>query len=432
MGTCTCSCGESWRLYNIVGRASCVPRAAYETFGYVGMALALMHLAHAVYNLIQQRRSEALWRGRGMAVKMLVDVYREQLSMITIIHAPVIALFFALVLWLPDESVRWSALALGASQSLSGIGAVRTVQVLIRSADPRLLKKGATVLKVSATLTHPVGRYISFSAVSIGAVSLVWLTLMARAGQGYKVAAISYILVEGFPILVTVMCSRSMIRIIDSSIAQDAAKQRALGAQSIRSAGSAGSTGNPHNRTIKVDPKLAGAKKTIISAMFFCITLTSIASTVLMFALTTEYGYDNPIVFMATPLAFGPLIALSFHVQLHSKRNKAARWRRQRSPPQSKVNSFGSSTSGDGKGRSGGRKITAASLMATLTGTSGRKTTAASLMATLTGTSGRKKLSNRVVPTDILALEQAKGAQLARPPAPERRGNSVITDTVVE
>lgn len=67
-----------------------------------------------------------------MVVKMLVDVYREQLSMISIIHAPVIALFFALVLWLPDESVRWSAVALGASQSLSGIGAVRTVQVLIR------------------------------------------------------------------------------------------------------------------------------------------------------------------------------------------------------------------------------------------------------------------------------------------------------------
>ncbi|CAM9782635.1 unnamed protein product, partial [Ectocarpus sp. 6 AP-2014] len=429
VGTCTCSCGgENWRSFNIVGRASCVPRAAYETFGYVGLALALMHLAHAIYNLIQQRRSEAYWGGRGMVVKMLVDVYREQLSMISILHAPVIALFFALVLWLPDESVRWSAVALGASQSLSGIGAVRTVQVLIRSADPRLLKKGATVLKVSAALTHPMGRYTSFSAVSIGAVCLVWLMLMARTGQGYKVAAISYILVEGLPILVTVMCSRSMIRIIDHSIAQDAAKQRALGDQSTSSACSAGSG---HNRTITVDPKLAGAKKTIISAMFFCITLTSIASTVLIFALTTEYGYDNPIVFLATPLAFGPLIALSFHVQLHSKRNKARR-RGQQSPPQSNVNSFASSTSGDGRGRSGGRKITAASLMATLTGTSGRKTTAASVMATLPGTSGRKNVSNRVAPTDFSALEQEKGAQLARPAAPERRGKSVIADTVVK
>lgn len=297
------------------------------------------------------------------------------------------------------------------------------------SADPRLLKKGATILKVSAALTHPVGRYASFSAVSIGAVCLVWLTLMARTGQGYKVAAISFILVEGLPILVTVMCSRSMIRIIDCSIAQDAAKQRALGVESVCSAGSDSSAGN--NRTIMVDPKLAGAKKTIISALFFCITLTSIASTVLIFALTTEYGYDNPIVFLATPLAFGPMIALSFHVQLHSKRNKAHR-RRQQSPPQSNVNSLGSSTSGNGRGRSFGRKFTAASLMATLTGTSGRKTTAASLMVTLTGTSGRKNLSNRVVPTDITTLEQAKGAQLARSAAPERRGNSGIAATVVE
>ena len=68
----------------------------------------------------------------GMAVKLLVDVYREQLSMITIAHAPVIGLYFALVLWLPAESVRWSALALGVSQGLSSVGAVLTMQVLIR------------------------------------------------------------------------------------------------------------------------------------------------------------------------------------------------------------------------------------------------------------------------------------------------------------
>lgn len=79
-----------------------------------------------------QRHSEAL-KGTGrVAVKMLVDVYREQLSMITIANAPVIGLYFALALWLPAEHVRWSALALGVSQSLSGIGAVLTMQVLIR------------------------------------------------------------------------------------------------------------------------------------------------------------------------------------------------------------------------------------------------------------------------------------------------------------
>lgn len=69
---------------------------------------------------------------RGMAVRMLVDVYREQLSMITVIHALVIGLYFALGLWLPDEIVRWSAVVLGVSHILSGIGAVLTVQVLIR------------------------------------------------------------------------------------------------------------------------------------------------------------------------------------------------------------------------------------------------------------------------------------------------------------
>lgn len=65
-------------------------------------------------------------------VRMLVDVYREQLSMISIVHGFVIGLYFALSTWLPDESVRWSGLVLGVSHSISGIGAVLTVQVLIR------------------------------------------------------------------------------------------------------------------------------------------------------------------------------------------------------------------------------------------------------------------------------------------------------------
>lgn len=64
--------------------------------------------------------------------KMLVDVYREQLSMISILHAFVIGLYFALSIWLPAERVRWSGFVLGVSHSISGIGAVLTVQVLIR------------------------------------------------------------------------------------------------------------------------------------------------------------------------------------------------------------------------------------------------------------------------------------------------------------
>lgn len=67
-----------------------------------------------------------------MVVKMLVEVYREQLSMVAIAHSFVIGLYFALTIWLPAEKVRWSGLVLGVSHSISGIGAVLTVQVLIR------------------------------------------------------------------------------------------------------------------------------------------------------------------------------------------------------------------------------------------------------------------------------------------------------------
>ena len=178
--------------------------------------------------------------------------------------------------------------------------------------DPRLLKKDAFVLNVSAALTHPVGRAISFSVVSTGGTFLICMASIDGTGQGYKIASIAYIIVTVTRIVVIIMCSRSMVQMIDRSMKRHAAKQRADGAAKAGTGGGG----------VKVDPKLVAARKTILSALFFCIKLTSVASAVLLFALVTEYGSDNPIVFLATPLAFGPMIALSFHIQLHSKRNK--------------------------------------------------------------------------------------------------------------
>ena len=53
-GTCSCSCEEGWKTFNIVGHASCIPSSAYNTFGYVGLILTLAHLIHAAYNVKQQ------------------------------------------------------------------------------------------------------------------------------------------------------------------------------------------------------------------------------------------------------------------------------------------------------------------------------------------------------------------------------------------
>lgn len=186
------------------------------------------------------------------------------------------------------------------------------------STDPRLMKKDAAALKVSAALTHPVGHHTSFSVVSIGAVCLISLASIGKTETGYRIMSSVYILVTVTRILVIALCSRSMIQMIDKSMARHAAKQRVDSPRSDDSF------------TIAMDPKLVGAKKTILSALFFCINLTSIASAVLLFALVTEYGYDNPIMFLATPLAFGPMIALMFHIQLHSKRNKVTRSKKNR------------------------------------------------------------------------------------------------------
>lgn len=205
-----------------------------------------------------------------------------------------------------------------------------------------------------------MGRCVAFSVVSVGAVFLVILTLIDWTGQGYKITSIAYILVTVTRIVVIIMCSGSMVDMIHKSMERHAAKQRADGA-----------TDRGHNGTAKilVDPKLAAAKKTILSALFFCINLTSIASAVLLFALVTEYGSDNPIVFLATPLAFGPMIALTFHIQLHSKRNKGAP-----APalsPKSNILSFGSGhNSGDGT------KATQATSTSTSNGYSNRRATA--------------------------------------------------------
>lgn len=170
------------------------------------------------------------------------------------------------------------------------------------------------MLKVSAALTHPVGRVISYSVVSIGGGFLVCLASIDWTGQGYKIASIVYIIVTVTRVVIIIMCGRSMVKMIDKSMKRHAAKQRADGA--------ADAGGDLAAVKVTADPKLVAAKKTILSALFFCIKLTSAASAVLTYALVTEYGTDNPIVFLATPLAFGPMVALSFHIQLHSKRNK--------------------------------------------------------------------------------------------------------------
>ena len=53
-GTCSCSCEKGWETFNLVAHASCVPRSACKTFGYVGLVLSLAHLIHAVHHLRQQ------------------------------------------------------------------------------------------------------------------------------------------------------------------------------------------------------------------------------------------------------------------------------------------------------------------------------------------------------------------------------------------
>lgn len=228
------------------------------------------------------------------------------------------------------------------------------------STDPRLVKNDAAALKVSVALSHPRGRFISFSIVSIGAVFLICLAVINRTGTGYKVISVVYILVTVTRILVIILCSRSMIQMIDKSMARHAAKQRAdIGC-------SRGAT-----CPIAMDPKLTGAKKTILSALFFCINLTSVASTVLICALSTEYGYDNPIVFLATPLAFGPMIALMFHIQLHSKRN--------RSPARQPTLSMFSDRLGSPNGGGGSKGSTNTPTRTTIKSTGGVKTSSSVL-----------------------------------------------------
>lgn len=212
---------------------------------------------------------------------------------------------------------------------------------------------------MSAALTHPVGRLISYSVVSIGGVFLVCLTSIDWTGQGYKIASIVYIIVTVTRVVIILMCGRSMVKMIDKSMKRHADKQRADGA--------ADAGGDRAAVKITADPKLAAAKKTILSALFFCIKLTSAASAALTFALVTEYGTDNPIVFLATPLAFGPMVALSFHIQLHSKRNKVSPVSpnsafAQPQSPNSAVFNFARTTntatgSVGGKGNTGSRRV---------------------------------------------------------------------------
>ena len=148
---------------------------------------------------------------------------------------------------------------------------------------------------------------------------MICLELMNLTGHGYNVASIMYILVNVARIVIISMCARSMVKMINKSMKRHADKQRSAIAATPAAAAAAAGGGVK----ITADPKLATAKKTILSALFICMTVAGATSASLTFSLVTEYGTNNPIVFLAMPLAFGPMIILSFRIQLHSRRNKA-------------------------------------------------------------------------------------------------------------
>lgn len=55
VGASLCICeDESWSDRNILGRASCVPAVAHETFGWVGLVFSVGVLCHAAHHLRRQ------------------------------------------------------------------------------------------------------------------------------------------------------------------------------------------------------------------------------------------------------------------------------------------------------------------------------------------------------------------------------------------
>lgn len=64
-------------------------------------------------------------------VRLLVEECREQLHVVTIVNALLMIVYFISLLFLRDDWAWLSAVVLGVSQSVSGIGTVLTVRVLI-------------------------------------------------------------------------------------------------------------------------------------------------------------------------------------------------------------------------------------------------------------------------------------------------------------
>lgn len=167
---------------------------------------------------------------------------------------------------------------------------------------------------------------------------------MRRAELGYTIAACMFIVVTTVRIVIISLCGSAMIRIINRSIAR-LAQKGSMASIPRSNSGSArsGSGGGSYSRGFYIggsgsgsesrsrvrsrsgrhkDLKLEAARHTIFSALVFCVVLTSAAAAVLAFGVSSGYGAENPLIFMAAPLAIAPMVALSFHIQLHSGRNK--------------------------------------------------------------------------------------------------------------
>lgn len=139
------------------------------------------------------------------------------------------------------------------------------------------------------------------------------MSILAAANNtqaGSTVAAVVFILLCVFALVLVVTCGGSLLMVTNQSIKRSQERER-----------TEVSTGDDHSRMCS---SLQNAWRKVFVAVIVCVNLCIMSGGVLTFAVSSDYGAWAPLVFLVAPLCFGPLLWLPFNIQLHSGRSRGS------------------------------------------------------------------------------------------------------------
>ena len=176
------------------------------------------------------------------------------------------------------------------------------------------MRKSPEVLRISQWLETPTGHVVAYGLVSISPVGGIALDLVNQSEVAVRVIAAGIIvLCVGIPVVYWV-CGRSLLRGIEESLRL---QRHVQVARASREAGEEG----PKGRSA-AEEELFSARRRVKGMVIYSFLSCAKVVVILLFAVSSKYGIENPLLFFATPMALVPSVWNAINIQCHARRTK--------------------------------------------------------------------------------------------------------------